>query len=311
MQATPLLTAHNLCRSFGQHRVVDDLSFNLQRGEVLGFLGPNGAGKTTTMNMLSGHLAPSSGHIHINGFELQQQPGQAKSHLGYLPEIPPLYRELTVTEMLLFSARLHAIPRLARRQAVDKAIQRCGLTTVTHRLIGHLSKGFQQRAGIAQAIVHEPALIILDEPTAGLDPLQIREIRQLIRSLTAEQSVIVSTHILPEVEFLCDRVVIINQGRQVFSDDLETMRAKLQVSSLLLECKTPPTLVEIEAIQGVTGTEQLSENRFRVLFHPGQSPAPALALAAAEKHWQLLQLTPETPTLENLFMQVVNHEDAA
>lgn len=311
MQESSLLTADNLCRFFGRHRAVDKVSFSLQRGEILGFLGPNGAGKTTTMNMLTGHLAPTSGQITINGFDLHKQSTRAKSHIGYLPEIPPLYRELTVSELLMFCARLHAVPHSARRQAVQTAVQRCGLTDVAHRLIGNLSKGFQQRVGIAQAIVHDPAIVILDEPTAGLDPVQIREIRQLIRTLASEQSVIISTHILPEVEFLCDRVQIINHGQLVFSGDLETMQTRLQVTSLLMECLRPPTTAAINAIAGVTDTEILSPQRFRVWFHPGQSPAPALAVAAVEQRWQLLALTPETPTLENLFVHIVNDEDAA
>lgn len=311
MQAAPLLTAENLCRSFGQHKAVDDLSFTLERGEVLGFLGPNGAGKTTTMNMLSGHLAPNSGKVTINDFDLQNQPARAKSHLGYLPEIPPLYRELTVSEMLMFSARLHAIPRQARKQAVDTAMQRCGLAGVSRQLVGTLSKGFQQRVGIAQAIIHTPAVVILDEPTAGLDPVQIREIRQLIRTLAAEQSVIISTHILPEVESLCDRVQIINHGRLVFSGDLDSMYQQLKVSSLIMECITPPALTAIQAIPGVTGVEKISPGRYRIIFTPGQSPAPTLAVTAANQGWQLLELHPESPTLENLFMQVIHHEDAA
>jgi len=311
MQAAALLTAENLCRSFGQHKAVDDLSFTLKRGEVLGFLGPNGAGKTTTMNMLSGHLAQNSGKVTINGFDLQNQPARAKSHLGYLPEIPPLYRELTVWEVLMFSARLHGIPRRARKQAVDTAMQRCGLADVDKQLVGTLSKGFQQRVGIAQAIIHTPAVVILDEPTAGLDPVQIREIRQLIRTLAAEQSVIISTHILPEVESLCDRVQIINHGRLVFSGDLDSMYQQLKVSSLIMECITPPALTAIQAIPGVTGVEKISPGRYRIIFTPGQSPAPTLAVTAANQGWQLLELRPESPTLESLFMQVIHHEDAA
>lgn len=311
MQASPLLTAENLCRFFGQHTVVDDVSFTLHRGEVLGFLGPNGAGKTTTMNMLSGHLAPTSGKISIHGFDLQKHPARAKSHIGYLPENPPIYRELTVAEMLMFSARLHTVPRHTRKRAVDIAMQRCGLNGVSKQLVGTLSKGFKQRVGIAQAIIHDPAVVILDEPTAGLDPVQVREIRQLIRTLAAEQSVIISSHILPEVEFLCDRVQIINQGRLVFSGDLDSMRQQLKVSSLIMECIMPPGLSTIQATHGVTGVEQLSPNRFRIIFTPGRSPAPSLAVTAAEQGWQLLELRPETPSLENLFMQVINHEDAA
>src|SRR3972149_378813 len=206
-----LARVENLYRYYGDICAVHDVSFEIKRGEVLGFLGPNGAGKSTTMQIISGNLAPSAGLVQINGIDMLDQPKLAKAQLGYLPEQPPLYRELTVDEYLGYCGQINRVPGGKRRAAVDTARQRCGLTEVGRRLIGNLSKGFQQRVGIAQAIIHSPALVILDEPTVGLDPIQIREIRALIRELAGEHSVILSTHILPEGQAICARVQIIPQ----------------------------------------------------------------------------------------------------
>jgi ABC-2 type transport system ATP-binding protein len=213
----PSLRARKLSCRYGARVAVDALDLDLHPGEVLGLLGPNGAGKSTTLQMLSGNLAPSSGSVEICGVDLSEQPEAAKAHLGYLPEIPPLYRELTVGEFLRFAARLHRVPKADVDAAVRQALQRCGLDDVAQRLIGNLSKGYRQRVGIAQAIVHNPSVIILDEPTAGLDPLQIREIRELIAALGRTHGVILSTHILAEAEALCDQVLILHQGRTVYS----------------------------------------------------------------------------------------------
>lgn len=218
------VSATDLSRDYGARSAVRNIDFELRQGEVLGLLGPNGAGKTTTLQMLAGCLAPSTGAIEICGINLLERPREAKALLGYLPETPPLYRELTVDEYLRLVARLHRIPRNEIADAVDKAKQRCGLSKVGKRLVGNLSKGYQQRVGIAQAIVHNPRVVILDEPTVGLDPIQIREIRSLIRELGGEHSVILSTHILPEVESVCDRIQIMNQGELVFGGDMAGLK---------------------------------------------------------------------------------------
>jgi ABC-2 type transport system ATP-binding protein len=224
-QSVPLtLSVHGLYRYFGTCAAVYEMNLELKRGEVLGFLGPNGAGKTTLMRLLTGNLAPSAGSIEICGINLLDKPREAKARIGYLPEIPPLYRELTVDEYLQFAARLHRISNTKIRFMVNKATQRCGLKNTGKRLIGLLSKGYQQRVGIAQAIIHDPDIIILDEPTAGLDPNQIREIRTLIREFGAERSVIFSTHILGEIEGICDRVQIMHEGRTVFSHSVVALK---------------------------------------------------------------------------------------
>lgn len=209
------IRAQGLSRHYGNHIAVHDINLQLEQGEVLGFLGPNGAGKSTTMRMLTGNLAPDSGSIEICGISLLHKPRDAKMHIGYLPEIPPLYRELTVNEYLGFAARLHHISKPDMHTALAQARQRCGLEDTGTVLISALSKGYQQRVGIAQAIIHNPDIVILDEPTAGLDPNQTREIRKLIQELGTTRSVILSTHILSEVEAVCSRVHIMHHGRTV------------------------------------------------------------------------------------------------
>jgi len=218
------LSTQNLHRNFGHHIAVCDVNLQLRRGEVLGLLGPNGAGKSTTMRMLTGNLAPSSGSIEICGIDLLDKPLEAKAHLGYLPEIPPLYFDMTVNEYLLLAARLHRVNKQVVPVVLENVRQRCGLRDKGRYLIGTLSKGFQQRVGIAQAIIHNPDVIILDEPTVGLDPNQIQEIRLLIRELGRTSSVILSTHILPEIENVCDRVQIMHEGAVVFDQTMIELR---------------------------------------------------------------------------------------
>ncbi len=217
------LAARRLSRSFGRHEVIHDVSLELRRGEVLGLLGHNGAGKTTTLQMLTGCLLPDSAeknesNIEICGIDLLRRPALAKSHIGYLPETPPLYRELSVDDYLTFAARLRGMKSAAVAAALAQTRQRCGLESVGKKIIATLSKGYQQRVGIAQAIIHSPAVIVLDEPTVGLDPAQIREIRSLIRELGDRSSVILSTHSLGEVESICDRVEIMHHGKLIYGD---------------------------------------------------------------------------------------------
>jgi len=214
-----MIEAMNLSKRYGDVVAVDGVSFSIERGEVVGFLGPNGAGKTTTMRMLTGFLPPTNGTARICGHDIFEEPLEARRAVGYLPELPPLYPEMTVTSYVDYVARIKDVPRRERRDTVDRALERCGLADVSRRVIGTLSKGYRQRVGLAQAIVHEPPVLILDEPTVGLDPIQIVEIRQLIVDLAggdgdSQHTVILSTHILPEVEAICRRVVMINEGRK-------------------------------------------------------------------------------------------------
>ena len=226
-----MIEARRLSKRYADVVAVDDVSFTIGKGEVVGFLGPNGAGKTTTMRMLTGFLPPSDGTALIAGHDIFEDPLAARRAVGYLPETPPLYPEMSVASYVGYVAKIKDVPRARRRDAVDRALERCGLTGVSRRVIGTLSKGFRQRVGLAQAIVHDPAVLILDEPTVGLDPLQIREIRALIAALAApeqgeaQHTVILSTHILPEVEAICRRVILIHQGRKAVDAPLAELTA--------------------------------------------------------------------------------------
>ncbi|MFO7593183.1 MAG: ATP-binding cassette domain-containing protein [Pseudomonadota bacterium] len=309
MENDTLIQAEHLSRRYGETLAVDDVSFEVRRGEVLGFLGPNGAGKSTTMQMLTGNLAPTTGSVRINGIDILEQPKEAKRAMGFLPEQPPLYRELTVDEFLRFCVRLNRLPRDRHRPAVDYAKERCGLTEVGGRLINNLSKGYQQRVGIAQAIIHSPEVVILDEPTVGLDPIQIREIRRLIRELGGEHSVILSTHILPEVQATCDRVQIINHGRLVLNDSIEGLERRMQSSSLLIGLRRPPAVGALESIKGVEAVEMLDNGRLRLTHAPDESPAEALAERAVTEGWGLYELTPERLSLEDVFVNITTTEE--
>lgn len=305
-----LLEASQLSRYFGGKAAVDNVSFSVNKGEVVGFLGPNGAGKSTTMRMLSGNLAPDHGQIRINDIDLLDNPKLAKAHIGYLPETPPLYKEHTVREFLQFCARLNRIEKKQQKAAVDAAMQRCGLTEVSQRLIGNLSKGFQQRVGIAQAIIHSPSVVILDEPTSGLDPIQIREIRQLIREIANEHSVILSTHILPEVQMLCDRVQIISQGQLLFNDSIDKLGEQMQASTLLVEFGLPLAADLLQQIDGIEAIAKVTEHRYRLHYHPEQNPTQQLLNQAVNDGWQLTMLMPEQHTLEEVFMKIIQKEEA-
>jgi ABC-2 type transport system ATP-binding protein len=304
-----LIQVDQVSRYYGPLRALDNISFEVKKGEVLGFLGPNGAGKSTTMQILSGNLAPSAGGVMICGIDLLDKPKQAKALLGYLPDQPPLYRELTVDEYLLFCARLNRIPAAQRRQAMDVAKQRCGLTEVGKRLIGNLSKGYRQRVGIAQAIIHSPAVVILDEPTVGLDPIQIREIRALIRELRDDHSVILSTHILPEVQAVCDRVQIINKGQLVLNDSIAGLQQRMRGESLLLALRHAPEISDLEAAAGGV-VEALGEGRFRVHAPDLEARGEKLVTAAVQNGWGLYELSPERLTLEQIFVDITTTEQS-
>jgi len=300
------LAARNLTRRFGNRQVIHDVSLELRRGEVLGLLGHNGAGKTTTLQMLTGCLLPDSGAVEICGIDLLRRPELAKAQIGYLPETPPLYRELSVDDYLTFAARLRGMQPGEAAEALVRARQRCGLEAVGRKIIGTLSKGYQQRIGIAQAIIHRPAVIVLDEPTVGLDPTQIRDIRALIRELGDSSSVILSTHLLGEVESVCDRVEIMQHGRLIYGDTSAHMQKYGGISGFIVSLRNPPPPEELEGIAGVSGVERLSATQFRVLHAPDANPGDALLALAAQRGWQLEQLTPLQATLEDVFARITH-----
>jgi ABC-2 type transport system ATP-binding protein len=307
MDTKILIGVDNLYRYYGHHLAVEAISFELAQGEVLGFLGPNGAGKSTTMQMITGNLAPSAGRISINGIDLLDQPRRAKAEIGYLPEQPPVYPDLTVDEYLSYCARLHRIGKAGLGQALKRARQRCGLEQVGRRLIGNLSKGFQQRVGIAQAILHNPSVVILDEPTVGLDPNQIRDIRELIRELGESHGIILSTHILPEVQATCSRVQIIHQGRLVFSESMETLRERLSGKALSLETARELDIETLRGVDGVSAAEQLAPNQARLQFE-AENPAADVAACVAANGWGLVELALDRHTLEQVFVELTCSE---
>jgi ABC-2 type transport system ATP-binding protein len=298
------IRAHGLTRRFGAHAAVNNIDLELNRGEVLGFLGPNGAGKTTTMQMLTGNLAPTEGEISICGVDLLAKPTLAKARIGYLPENPPLYRELTVDEYLELAVKLHRVPRRERRAAVARAKERCGLGEVGRKLIGTLSKGYQQRVGIAQAIAHEPDVVVLDEPTVGLDPNQIRDIRTLVRELGGAHSVILSTHILPEVEAICDRVQIMHHGSVVYSDTIAALKAIHSGRTLILGLRRAPATAELGLMPGVAAVEAAGDMMYRVQLLENSDPIEQIVARSVAKNWGLYYLSPAQTSLEDVFVNL-------
>jgi ABC-2 type transport system ATP-binding protein len=303
--------AIGLTRLYGGREAVSNVSFNLSKGQVLGFLGPNGAGKSTTMKMLTGNLAPSNGSVKICGIDMMENPKEAKALIGYLPEMRPLYKELTVDEYLTIAARLHRVSGAHIKKAIDLAKERCGLSHMSKRLIENLSNGYQQRVGIAQAIIHNPMVVILDEPTVGLDPIQIRDIRSLIREVGSERSVIISTHILPEVEMVCDHVQIIDKGKLVFNGAIDVLKKQRIGNKLLIAMNKPPKAAELLKIAGVEEAESVSDHLMRVRFADGATPAEAIVQAAVAKGWGLYQIGPDQTSLEDVFVQLTYQEQEA
>jgi len=300
MENEILIEAKSLSRRYGPTVAVAGLDLTLRKGEILGLLGPNGAGKTTTMKMLAGCLAPSAGSVKINGVDLREEPKAAKQHLGYLPEQPPVYPELTVDEYLTYCAGLHGIGRANRDGAVASAKKDCGLGDVGKRLVGNLSKGYQQRVGLAQAIIHRPPVVILDEPTVGLDPIQIREIRTLIIELGKSHSVILSSHILPEIQAVCGRVMIIHRGRSVFNEAIGEVKG----AAITVQFRRPPKADDLRSFKGVAQVAELGAGHFRLHCADDADPREALAELAARNNWGLLELRAEQKTLEEVFVEL-------
>lgn len=309
MSQETLIKAQHLSRHFGPTVAVNNIEFELHRGEIVGFLGPNGAGKSTSMQMITGNLAPTTGSVEVCGIDLLDKPKQAKAHIGYLPEQPPVYKELTVNEYLKFCARINRMDKINVSAAVDNAKQRCGLTKVGQRLIGNLSKGYQQRVGIAQAIIHSPAIIVLDEPTVGLDPIQIREIRSLIRELGEEHGVILSTHILPEVQMTCDRVQIIRSGELVYQDSMENLTQQFHGSCAVIGLGEEIAEDKISALPAVASVERLAPKRWRLLFEDNTDPVQQVAQQIVDNGWGLTELVPEQKSLEDIFLDITTSEE--
>ncbi len=301
-----LVTTRNLSRTFGDRWAVRGVDLSLRPGEVLGFLGPNGAGKSTTLRMLSGALAPTGGEVLIEGAPLAEAPPRLRRLLGYLPETPPLHDDLRVDEYLAYCAGIRGVPAAARRRAVDRAMERCGLSGHARRLLGQLSKGYRQRAGIAQAIVHEPRAILLDEPTSGLDPLQVGEIRALIRGLAeGGRAVLLSTHILPEVQGVCSRVMIMRDGAVVHAGDLAPRDPDRPRLTLVLA--ESPAAAQLADLDGVAGCRPLGPGRYELELRD-RSAAGRVAEQVVALGWTLLEMTPRRESLEETFARLTGGE---
>ncbi len=297
----------NLSKRYGPQRAVDNISFEVKTGEILGFLGPNGAGKTTTMKMITGYLQVGEGDIQIGGKSLRETGDEIKRHIGYLQENNPLYLEMPVIEYLRFCAALQGVENSKIEERIRLMVSKCGLNAEKHKKIGELSKGFRQRVGLAQAMIHDPQILVLDEPTTGLDPNQIVEIRKLIREIGKEKTVILSTHILPEVEATCDRILIINKGRIVADGTSDTLRKQASGSELLKVRIEDGSSAEIQkALQSLSSVDkvELSDvamNRFEVQSKAGQSSKREVFKLCVEKNWALTELTPLETRLEDIF----------
>ncbi len=310
-----MIEVQNLTKRYGPTLAVSDVSFEVQKGEILGFLGPNGAGKTTTMRVITGYLPPSDGRVRVAGFDVAQEPIQAKRCTGYLPESPPVYPDMTVSEYLRFVARIKGVPRREVRQRVDEASQKCAITDVQHRQIGKLSKGYRQRVGLAQALIHNPDVLVLDEPTAGLDPKQIIETRELIKGLAGQHTVVLSTHILPEVSKTCQRVVVINAGKVVAVGAPDELTQRLQgYETVLITVDGPAAEImgRLQSVPGVTMLEPRDASGTRVTLEihseKGKDIRAELARAVHESRWGLLELKTSGLSLEDIFLKLTTKD---
>jgi ABC-2 type transport system ATP-binding protein len=309
-----MIQVDRLSKRYGTYRAVESVSFDIGRGEIVGLLGPNGAGKTTTMRMLTTYLSPTSGRASLAGHDVLDEPLEVRRAVGYLPENVPLYHEMRVIEYLNYRSRLKDVPRSQRRRAIGEVVSRCQLGEVENRVIGQLSRGFRQRVGLAEAMVHDPAILILDEPTAGLDPLQIREVRGLIRELGERHTILLSTHILSEVEAVCGRVIIIARGRIALDDQLVNLR---QQAAITVEARGPAdairaTLQTIPAVDRVVLARREGDyGWFEVHARGSEDLREAISLKLVSNGWPLRQLDLRRSSLEERFTQAVAQESLA
>ncbi|MBY5958478.1 ATP-binding cassette domain-containing protein [Membranicola marinus] len=306
------IRVHNLTKYYGDQKAVDQISFEIQTGEVIGFLGPNGAGKSTTMKMMTGYMAPSDGTIYIEGVNVAEEPLTIKRKIGYLPENNPLYTDMPIIDYLHFCAEIQGVHRDAIKERIRQMIDLCGLDDEKHKYIHELSKGYRQRVGLAQSIIHDPDVLIFDEPTTGLDPNQIIEIRKLIKKLGEEKTVILSSHILSEVEATCDRILIINQGKIVADGTAESLRKQAEGEEILhvqlgtiagesaeMGLRSLPTVASVEKLDKKT-------NYFKVSSEHGKTSRKAIFDLCVKNQWYLMELTPMETRLEDVFRNVTS-----
>ena len=318
-----MITVKELTKRYAHTTAVDHISFEVVKGQIVGFLGPNGAGKTTTMRILTCFMPPTSGAAPVAGFDVLEQPMEVKKRIGYLPETPPLYPEMETAEYLKFVGQLKGLSGAELQKRIDYVCERCAVVDVKNRLLGKLSKGYRQRVGLAQAIIHNPDVLVLDEPTAGLDPKQINETRDLIKDLAGSHTIILSTHILPEVEQICEQVVIINKGKLVATDSVRNLQARARgAESMVLEVggrngNLEPSAVQqkLERVAGVSGVvcKQQVDGRavFEIESQKGRLVRGDLARAVVESGWDLNELRPAAMSLEEVFLQLTGKDKEA
>jgi len=318
-----MITVNGLTKRYAHTIAVDQISFEVKQGQIVGFLGPNGAGKTTTMRMLTCFLTPTGGTATVAGFDILEQPLEVKKRIGYLPETPPIYPEMRIAEYLAFVGQLKGLSGSDLRTRVDYACERCAVADVRNKIIGKLSKGYRQRVGLAQAIIHNPDVLILDEPTAGLDPKQINETRDLIKSLAGDHTIILSTHILPEVEQTCEQVIIINKGKVIATDSVNNLQNRARgAESVIVEVAgrngavdSAPIQSLLEKVSGVSKVlfreKREARHVFEVESGKGRMVRGDLARAVVEAGWDLNELRPSAMSLEEVFLQLTGQPDAA
>jgi len=302
-----IVRIEGLSHRYSRAWAIRDISFEINQKGIVGLLGSNGAGKSTTMNILCGVLNQTEGKVLIDETDIRENPERAKKSIGFLPQNAPLYLDFTVDEYLTYCAHLRLIKKEEIKQAVQTVKERCGVAHFSKRLIGNLSGGYRQRVGIAQAIIHKPKLVVLDEPTNGLDPNQILEVRSLIKEIAAERSVIFSSHILAEIQATCKDIIMIEGGRIVFSDTMTAFNNYIEPNSLVVHLETPPTMTELGSIPGITHVEPLSDKNFRLKFGADSDISEKVVQLSVERSWRLKEITLEKSSLDEIFAQLSIH----
>ena len=310
-----MIQASGLTHFYGPHLAIQDVNFGVEKGEILGFLGPNGAGKTTTMRILTGYMPPTRGQVLLDGFDVVEQSLQARRKIGYLPETVPLYTDMTVSSYLKYMGTLRGMPARNIKRRVSEVVDICRLGDYHKTIIGKLSKGFRQRVGVAQAIIHEPEVLVLDEPTIGIDPIQVVETRRLIQDLGKAQTVVLSSHILPEVSMICQRVMIIHEGNIVAEDTPDNLAQRLQgVNRLEVEVSGPredvqPALARIQGVSDVAYRSTQGRNLYLIQAHGGQDLRDEISRAVVTNGWSLLSMQMVGMSLEEIFLKLTTHEE--
>lgn len=314
-----MIEVQNVTKRYGNFLAVDDISFRVEKGEIVGFLGPNAAGKTTTMRIITSYMPPTNGTVSVAGYDVFEQPMEVKKRIGYLPESPPLYLDMKVRDYLQFVAALKGVERKDIAKQVDRVVEETSLREMEDRIIKKLSKGFRQRVGLAQALIHDPEVLVLDEPTVGLDPKQIIEVRELIKRLAEDHTIILSTHILPEVSMTSERVVIINRGHIVAEDTPENLMASLKSGETLQVQVEGPFEAIQEQLTTIPGVAVVSQDKelvqsdgvcgVRIETEPGKDVRREVAAAVVNNHWGLLELRAVSLTLEDIFLELTTEEE--